>query len=67
VTDNATLERRGDTLVPRLDTIRPAACDLVVPLLDLLRRAKAVVGRFPGGAPWLDDLLDRRSTLCNHE
>jgi hypothetical protein len=63
----AKFERRGDTLVPRLDTICPAARDLVVPLLDLLRRAEAVVGRPPGSAPWLDDLLDRRSTHCNHE
>jgi hypothetical protein len=63
----AKLERRGDVLAPRLDTVDLATCELVAPLLDLLRRAEAVVGRPPGGAPWLDDLLDRRSTLCNHE
>jgi hypothetical protein len=59
----AKLERRGDVLAPRLDTVDPATCEVVAPLLDLLRRAEAVVGRLPGGAPWLDDLLDRRSTF----
>lgn len=59
----ARLERRDDTLAPRLDTVDRAACDVVDLLLDLLRRAEAVVGRPPGGAPWLDDLLDGRATL----
>jgi hypothetical protein len=59
----ARLERRGDTLAPRLETVDPATCEVVAPLLDVLRRAEAVVGRPPGGAPWLDDLLDGKWTL----
>lgn len=59
----ARLERQDNTLAPRLDTVDLAACEVVDPLLDLLRRAEAMVGRPPGGAQWLDDLLDGRATL----
>jgi hypothetical protein len=59
----ARLERREGGFVPRPETVDADACALVDPLLDLLRRAEAMVGRPPGGAPWLDDLLDGRATL----
>lgn len=63
ILSGARLERRDDTLVPRLETVTNAACEVVDPLLDLLRRAEAMAGRPPGGAPWLDHLLDGRATL----
>jgi hypothetical protein len=59
----ARLERREGGFVPRPETVDADACALVDPLLDLLRRAEAMVGRPPGGTPWLDDLLDGRATL----
>lgn len=59
----ATLQRRDDTLMPRLETVDRDTCEEVTPLLDLMRRAKALVGSVPGAPAWFHDLLDGAATL----
>lgn len=63
ILNEALLERRDNTLAPRLDTLDITDIAIINPLLDLLRRAETLVGRPPGGAVWLNALLDGAVTL----